>query len=55
MYGKEGDLKGLVPLMNEGIFKRVTDEVAEHPEVEYFITVAYLEIYQEVLTVSFAL
>jgi hypothetical protein len=49
MQGGDGELQGIIPRMNTQLFERVAEETHKRPTVQFLITVAYFEIYNEVI------
>ena len=52
MQGADGDLKGVIPRMNEVLFDRITTQRAATPTLQFLVTVSYFELYNEVIFVS---
>ncbi|DAZ94622.1 TPA: hypothetical protein N0F65_010561 [Lagenidium giganteum] len=44
-----GDDHGIIPLMNQDLFQRLTDAGTTSPDVKFLVTVSFLEIYNEVI------
>jgi len=42
------ELRGIIPQLNDSMFKRIQAAKAADENLEYMVTVSYLEIYQEV-------
>ena len=49
MQGADGELKGIIPRLNANLFARVDAAKKERPTMQFLITVAYFEIYNEVI------
>lgn len=49
MGGDTPELKGIIPIMNESLFKKIGEDNATDSNTQYLCTVSYLEIYNETI------
>lgn len=52
MQGGEGDMKGIIPRMNDAVFQKISDDIARNPSMQFLVTASYFELYNEVIYVS---
>jgi hypothetical protein len=52
MQGADGDLRGIIPRMNDAVFDRIKDETSLNKSMQYLVTASYFELYNEVIYVS---
>lgn len=52
MQGADGDLKGVIPRMNEALFEKILTQKTATPSLQFLVTVSYFELYNEVIFVS---